>query len=446
MTNTHTIRRATLRRTPHHSSGFTLIELMIVVALLILIASMTVSAINLNTNYDKVRAGSRQVQSYLAGARDRAIYSKAPRGVRFLLDPTNNRTVSSMVFIAPTDPWTQGTIQLERLDANNDNNADNYTPATPNNPPAVIVRGFDNELTSSGYYPTEWVSLYRQGMLKDGARIRIPANEGTWYTVTNTAQLASAGASGSGVGPPPRLRLTTDYIRAGDTDGNSVAAFRAGPQTYLLELPPSILPNQDPVLMPKGAVIHLDRCSTDVEQKHDSGGATLLASNRGNRLPDSWKQSSSMSSDPSGFDYTSQMDLMFSPRGVVIGQAAQRGIIHFYVADQKDADRDRFEWAAPTFYGPANAQATVSVPEYGARTSGSSDQVTRGDKVILSLFARTGAVSTHHVHVDVDLTNPSFNSSPSPAYVNGARDTYNNPYLREYERFKYAETGEVAGK
>ena len=413
MTNMHTVRRATSRRTLLHSSGFTLIELMIVVALLILIASMTVSAINLNTNNDKVRAGSRQVQSYLAGARDRAIYSKAPRGVRFLLDPTNNRTVSSMVFIAPTDPWTQGTIQLERLDADNDNDADNYTSMPANNPPAVIVRGFDNALTSSGYYPTEWVSLYRQGMLKDGARIRIPANEGTWYTVTNTAQLASASATGSGGPIPPRLRLTTDYISAGDTDGNSVAAFKSGPQTYLLELPPSILPNQDPVLMPKGAVVHLDRCSNNVEQIN----AATSASGRGNKLPDAWRRFPSTSSpvDPSGFDYPSDLDVLFSPRGIVIGQAAQRGIIHFYVCDQKDADRDRLYWSSPPSY------PTLSTPEFLPWATYAPDPTyERGDKVLLSLFTRTGAISTHHVHPDTDFT--------------------------QADRFKYAETGEVAGK
>ena len=414
MTNTHTLHRTASRRTLPHSTGFTLIELMIVVALLILIASMTVSAINLNTNNDKVRAGSRQVQSYLAGARDRAIYSKAPRGVRFLLDPTNNRTVSSMVFIAPTDPWTQGTIQLERLDIDGTPGADGYNAMTNPNPPVLIVRGFDNALASSGYYPTEWVSLYRQGMLKDGARIRIPANGGTWYTVTNTAQLASAGASGSGVGSPPRLQLTTNYISAGDTDGNNVAAFQTGPQTYLLELPPSILPNQDPVLMPKGAVIHLDRCSNNVEQIN----AATSASGRGNRLPDAWRRFPSTATpvaDPSGFDYTSTLDVLFSPRGIVIGQAAQRGIIHFYVCDQKDADRDRLYWSSPPSY------PTVSAPEFLPWTTYAPDPTyERGDKVLLSLFTRTGAVSTHHVHPDTDVT--------------------------QSDRFKYAETGEVAGK
>ncbi len=411
MSQTHTIRGAIPRRTLRHSAGFTLIELMVVVALLVLIASMTVAAINLNVNNDKVRAGSRQVQSYLAGARDRAIYSKAPRGVRFLLDPTNNRTVSSMVFIAPTDPWTQGTIQLERLDADNSGPpADNWNSVTTPNPPAIVVRGFDNDPNYTSATPTDWVNLYNQGLLTNGARIRIPADNGNWYTVTNTAQLASASLPGfSGTYYPPRLQLTVGYASAGNTDGQSIAAFNqgTGPQTYSLELPPTVLPNQDPVLMPKGAVIHLDRCSNNVEQVN----AATPASGRGNKLPDFWKRSPSTASpvDPSNFDYTSRMDLLFSPRGVVIGQAAQRGIIHFYVADQKDADRDRLYWSSPSSY------PTASAPENGVWADPSSNGYERGDKVILSLFTRTGAVSTHHIYS---------NSDP----------------------FRYAETGEVAGK
>ena len=410
----HTPRLATPRRTHRRSAGFTLIELMVVVALLVLIASMTVAAINLNTNYDKVRAGSRQVQSYLAGARDRAIYSKAPRGVRFLLDPTvtPSRTVSSMVFIAPTDTWTQGTIQLERLDANNDGTVDNYVSMPPNNPPAVIVRGFDNDPNNPYAIPTEWVDLYNQGLLSNGARIRIPAVNGDWYTVINVQQLANASLPGfSGTYVPPRLQLSSDYSgpRGGMTDGSSVAAFNqgSGPQTYLLELPPSVLPNQDPVLLPKGTVIHLDRCSNSVEQLN----AATPASGRGNKLPDYWKRSTTASPpDPSGFDYKSSLDVMFSPRGVVIGTAAQRGIIHFYVCDQKDADRDRQYWSSPPSY------PTASAPEFGAWSSNAADPTyERGDKVLLSLFTRTGAVSTHHIHS---------NSDP----------------------LKYAETGEVAGK
>ena len=420
--------------------GFTLIELLIVIGLLLLLAGMTVSAINITVDGDKVRSGARQVQSYLEGARDRAIYSKAPRGVRFLLDPTNDRTVSSLVFIGPTDNWSDGTIQLERLDDDSDNagvadhNPDIIADSTGSL--ALIVRGFDNDTSFPS--PTGWVDLYRRRLLTNGARIRIPRDGGTWYTV-QTDLLPYADPLDPlyvGTNYPPRLKLTVAY-RESPTNLNlsAVPAFNpgSGPQTYELELPPTVLPNQEPILMPKGVVIHLDRCSDNVEQQPN---ATTAAGNRGNKLPSGWKTQgiALAASENSGFVYRTDMDVMFSPRGVVIGSAAQRGLIHFYICDQKDADRDRLEWNSPVFYayGPS-AATTVSVPEYTLRTGGPNDGTRRGDKIITTLFTRTGAISTHQVHPDSDLTNPGYTSSSTPA-------------LREYERFRFAETGEVAGK
>lgn len=375
--------------------GFTLVELLIVVAIMLILAVMTASAINITLSGDKVRSGARQVQSMLAGARDRAIYSREPRGVRFLLDPTNNRTVSSMVFIGPTDPWSQGLVRMERLDIDGDMNPDGSTP--------IVLGAYDE-----GANPTDWYSLYLQGMITNGTRIKIPNDDtGQWYTVT--IDLLAQFNAGSGPQPYPRLRLTTTYQGPGQTnqDSTSVEAFAqgSGPKTYLLELPPTVLPNQEVTLMPKGAVIHLDRSSNNFEQSASGTPAT----GRGNKLPDIWKVFSSTTTDTSGFDYTSRLDVMFSPRGVVVGTAAQRGIIHLYIADQKDADRDRLYWSSPSSY------PTSSAPEYGTWSDPTADGYERGDKIILSIFTRTGAVSTHPVHS---------NSDP----------------------FRFAETGEVAGK
>lgn len=380
--------------------GFTLIELMVVVTIILLLAVMTASAINLTISGDKVRAGSRQVQSFLSGARDRAIYSREPRGVRFMLDPTNNRTVSSMVFIGPTDPWTQGLVRLERLDVNGDMSADSPGSA------AFVLGGYDD--TNN---PTDWLNLYKQGLIYNGTRVKIPNDDtGQWYTITT--DLLASGAS-----PYPRLHLTTAYQGPGQPNQNSTSvealAQDAGRKTYLLELPPAILPNQEVVLMPKGSVIHLDRCSNNVEQID----AATPASGRGNKLPDFWKYSPSSAGDPSGFDYTSRLDVMFSPRGIVVGSAAQRGIIHFYIADQKDADRDRLYWSSPTAY-PTNSALEIGAWSSAALSSDPSNMnigYERGDHVLLSVFTRTGAISTHHIYSNADP-------------------------------LRFAETGEVAGK
>lgn len=392
-----------LRQIGNARAGFTLVELMMVIGLLLLIAVMTAGAINTTISGDKVRGGARQVQSYLAGARDRAIYSKENRGVRFLLDSTNNRTVSSMVYIKQTEDWKQGTIEIDWF----------TLPGFPAR--AIAVRGFDNTSGGSGYTnPTGWKGLYDQGLLRDGLRIRIPNdNTGEWYTI-NTSQMQFT-IDGNSSSPPPVLLLTVPYSKT-PTDTSDTSDYEPayqpgeGPTTYLLELPPSLLPNQEPVLLPTGSVIHLDRCSTDFEQFD----ATTPAAGRGNKLPDAWRKFRDPPTpipnvETSGFDYTSQMDVMFSPRGVVVGPSAQNGIIHFYICDQKDADLDTQYWLTTSSY------PTSSAPEYGSWGSATiSPNHERGDKVILTLFTRTGAVSVHPVH-------------PS-------------------DRFKFAETGEVAGK
>jgi len=69
---------------------------------------------------------------------------------------------------------------------------------------------------------------------------------------------------------------------------------------------------------------------------------------------------------------------------------------------------DRLYWSTTSVF------PTFSPPEYGTWTDAMSPGYERGDKLILTLFTRTGAVSTHPIH---------------------PTDT-----------FKFAETGEVAGK
>jgi hypothetical protein len=259
--------------------------------------------------------------------------------------------------------------------------------------------------------PTGWFDLMNEGLIYNGSRVLIPNSpNGLWYTITIDF-LANASPAGTAAASyyPPRLHLTTAYSDAPNNPiGGAINAFTSGPTTYSLELPPSVMPGSDAVQMPKGSVIHLDRCTSAANLEQQSAA---VYPSRGDKLPSSWKQTPSVvqsftgAVDPTNFDYTTKLDVMFSPRGVVTGSAAQRGIIHFYIGEQKDADRDRMSYWASTTY------PTQSTPEYGA----GADQNVRGDKVILSLFTRTGAVSSHPVFSNVDP-------------------------------FKFAETGQVAGK
>lgn len=311
--------------------GFTLVELLVVISIMAILVVMTVSSINFALTSDVTRGASRQVQSYLAGARDRAIYAKEPRGVRFLIDPNNPTVVTSMVYIAPSPDWIQGVIRLERIDAS--------SPADGIPDTILNVRGAG----------TDWRFLFQRGQIKDGARIKIPGDDsGSWYTIDLDNSPISEPDPLNPSSPAPNeydkdvdevLRLTTPYRDAGTSDPTQVVAFApgSGPSTYLLELPPVVLSGEEPTLLPNNAGIDLDRSYLPASWRVTgySGGADGSPGRAG--IDDNSSGGADDNGEylwPGSDDYrlySSQLDLMFSPRGTVSGSEAGGGKIHFVV-------------------------------------------------------------------------------------------------------------------
>lgn len=399
-----------------HRAGFTLVELLIVVSIMAILLTMTVMAVNFSRDSERVVSAALQVQSMLSGARDRAIYAKEPRGVRFFVDADNYRAITSMVYIDPAEAWDKGSIQLQRPDLNSDNVADS--------PNVTIVAGAG----------THWWELKRRGLLFDGLRVRIPkGTAGTWYTIST--QLIDITAA-----PPATqyLVLQVPYADPGDTKVNSVRAFDSGgPEDYELELPPRILP-MDPVKLPADTIIDLD----------------------GSKLPPSWRPSFAVGSAGTGnFQYSQFMDVVFSPRGTVIGGAAAGGVIHFYICDNVDSLTLKDEYvndlvpysplpqgytAADTLQLSANGEVHPMgkvltfnqllqaggyfVPTNEILTTSASwlpDHDTEPylvrDRRVVTIFTQTGAVSSSQVYVNDD-------------------DYGGN----ENDPFRYSETGETA--
>ena len=313
-------------------NGFTIIELLIVVAILLLLTTFTAVAIDFTFQSERVGGAARQVQSMLEGARDRAIRTGAPVGVRFLLDqdPDNGRLVSSMVYVSLADEWNTGHITLKRPDFDDDGVVDDLDgDGDPD----------DRVLMVDGDAQTRWLSLYHRGFLgvyerdadNDGVldanedsngngvfdrvtpRIKIPGNRnGTWYRVS-TYWL------GRSTTTPNRLQLVQDYRDPGTTPSDEVVAFEGtGNSTYILELPPRVMPDADPVTFSDGVVIDLDASSVPVTWRPPSGVSSISTAS------DSYAQHR--------FPYSNRMDLMFSPRGTIIGDAAGLGVLHFYIA------------------------------------------------------------------------------------------------------------------
>lgn len=387
------MQRRSLLRMSAGRQGFTLVELLVVISIMILILTMTVMAVNFSRDSERVVGSALQVQSFLSGARDRAIQSQEPRGVRFFLDADNHRAITAMAYIDPDEMWREGTIQLQRPDTDGNGVADSAG--------VTVVAGAG----------THWWQLKRRGLLFDGLRIRIPAGvSGKWYSIS-TAQIDLTN-------PPPAtqyLVLATPYAELGDTNQSKVKAFESGgPENYELELPPRILPNE-PVQLPENTIIDLD------------------ASN----VPLGWRPLSTAASGTGNFDYSHYMDVVFSPRGTVIGGAAAGGVIHFYICDEEDSVTLKEQFIqndtsilTPLPSLPPGAPATLTltsngtplptgkvmlfnsfvslqrfVPTLEIRTSAApwlpnhadDDPYLVRDRRIVTLFTQTGAVSSHPV-------------------------------------------------
>lgn len=396
-------------------AGFTIIELLIVIAILLLLTTFTILSVDFAFESERVRSGARQVQSALEGARDRAIKSRQPRGIRFLLDddPDNGRVVSSMVYVGAAEPWTRGQITLLRRDLNFDGVVD----AGADSDKVWMIRGEGtswNMLKRRGFLginedrngngvldPTEDLNG-NGGLDVETPRIKIPGDRnGTWYHV-NTALL------GVVPGVPDLLLLTRPYRDPGTTPPSEVVAFEGtGINTYILELPPRVLADAEPIILPQGVVIDLDASLVPSSWRPTSGGYTRRYSNR--------------------------MDLMFTPRGTVLGDAAGAGLLHFYITRREDVTT-----ATTLANRPAvNRGSRPRVPADGLFAAINSANWTGseapkiGDRSLVSVFSATGKVASHPLDV-TDLFNNSTGAAGADGYVD-------DPFL-------FAERGEVSSK
>jgi prepilin-type N-terminal cleavage/methylation domain-containing protein len=407
-------------------AAYTLIELLIVISILALLLTMTVMAVNFSRDGDRVTGAASQIQSFLSGARDRAIYAKAPRGVRFFLDPNNPRAVSSMVYIDPAETWSEGVIQLRRWDPD----GNGLTNLLPNNPDINDDGVADNptQIWMVAGEGTAWWELKRRGLLFDGMRIRIPKGpQGSWYPI-NTKLIDVSVAPTS----LQALVLSIPYRDPGDTSKEKALAFDSGgPEDYEIELPPRILP-MEPVVLPEGTVIDLD----------------------GSKLPDAWRPTVAGLNGGSGnLLYSQYMDIVYSQRGTVVGTAATGGVIHFYVCDNEESLLLKEEYIAVELEGNQGLTPAAAINAFNARVRSPgtafipSDQLDSAsatwsvniapapdpypvkDRRIVSVFSQTGGVSVHPVNA-ID----NQNNSNGAAGADGFAD---DPYY-------YAETGESA--
>ena len=333
--------------------AFTLVELLVVLAIVLILAAVTIASVNFSYNADRMRAGGRQLQSFLMGARDKAIYANEARGVRLLLDPNDNHSVSAVQYIGAPQRET-GMLT--------------FNSATT---------GDTTGRTVSFISGTPWPSLSRRGFLRVGNRIQIPQDTGAWFTI-------SAFNAGSGL----ILLNRTNPDLAGTVN----------PISFTLELASTPLGDAQPVQLPRGTVIDLD----------------------GSQIPRVWRPLSLSAS------YSPQMDILFTPRGTVVGDTSALGIVHLMVSDASDV----LKWKSAINGRNSTSYLVNSLPLVPAENTGATPPVVPKDRIIVTITTRTGNVAVYPLNPV-----PQSSSSSPPG----------NPSLT-IDPFLFAESGRVANK
>lgn len=318
-------------------SGFTMVELLIAVSILLVLAGITVSTLNYSAEKEKISNGTRDMQTYLKGARDRAIFRRSPTGVRLILDdsgPTNNAgnpiTVSSMVYIGSPEPFV-GQLSIDRtgqqtlilitsggdgnpgapgVDDDGDMMMDNHTDEFLSQAPSATD---DIDVTA------EWDRLENLGLLSAGVEIDLTPAGGDTLTFTlqkNTDPMATAWT---------QWQLTSAYPGGANINNYVDVAFS-------IELRPAVLPNQQARELPRGVVLDLEACR------------------RAGTIPSSWSTQDPSSPTPvfggqNNQLYSDYMDIMFSPRGVGFGQWASEGQIQLLFVDSADIEKTTYNAA-----------------------------------------------------------------------------------------------------
>ncbi len=99
------------KATARGRAGFTLVELLTAMAIITLLAGISVPIILAVIQGDKIRDASSSVQAAITAARERAALDGRPTGIRLISDATNPELVRQIVFIREADPVSPGGSQ-----------------------------------------------------------------------------------------------------------------------------------------------------------------------------------------------------------------------------------------------------------------------------------------------------------------------------------------------
>ena len=273
-------------------NGFTLVELLVVIGILVLLTGMIVWGVASTRSTDKARSAARTAQSAFLGARDRAVHAKERRGIRLIRSPDATpggwQYATGFEWIRPLPPQdfggdpTSSLIQVERT-----NNGTG---------PAIVVYGV--------FGCDQWLQWWNDGVLTTQSRVRIPAATGQWYSV---AGVTTGSATNYGTRPALLLGSPLPDFDAGQGPPAPIAVLPSSTlATCKIDLGNEMIPLTEPVSLPSGVVV-------DLHNSHVPG-LTPAQMDEPNRV----------------------VELMFTPRGNVTGPVSVGGPVYFLLSDLQD--------------------------------------------------------------------------------------------------------------
>jgi prepilin-type N-terminal cleavage/methylation domain-containing protein len=183
-------------RGPCRRAGFTLIELLVVITIILIVSAVALPTVLPALSHRQVSEAARILQAALVGARDSAIRTNSPNGIRLLPDPTFSGMNSSNVIdptlplasnriipIAAAPDYSEGLVSIYSTSGANATNysaIQTFNPTGNNSFTTTNCLVIEESPVNSNFLPNSPTSWFWN--IRIGDKIQIN-HAGPWYTV-----------------------------------------------------------------------------------------------------------------------------------------------------------------------------------------------------------------------------------------------------------------------